>query len=80
MYSASKGGSLRIRTASKPCSAACGAASRVNQSSPSPVSVMSRTPAVTGCPVCQPRSRGSQAEMPWPRRCASRIIEKVVSL
>ena len=31
-------------------------------------------------PRCQIRSRGSQAEQPWPRRWASRIIAKVESL
>jgi hypothetical protein len=36
--------------------------------------------ACTTSPDFQVRCRGSQAAMRWPRRCASRIIEKVVSL
>ena len=35
---------------------------------------------VTREPLCQTRSRGSQARMPWPRDAASRIIATVVSL
>ena len=39
-----------------------------------------RTGACTRSPERQVRCRGSQAATRWPRRCASRIIEKVVSL
>ncbi len=80
MYSASKGGSLRISTASKSASALLSTMSTAYQSFGSPVSVTWRTVAVTLPPDTHCRSCGRQAAMRWPRRWASRIIEKVVSL
>ena len=73
-----------MMTAPKSLSA-CGRSSgfcclALNQWAVSPVSWMSRTKAVTGAPRCHMMSLGSQALMLWPRRWASRIMTKVVSL
>ena len=52
----------------------------VNQASLWPVSAMSRTWAETASPRCQRTPVISQAATWWPRRWASRIMAKVVSL
>lgn len=80
MYSASKGGSLRMSTASKSFSAFDSRMSLRYQALLSPVSVICCTLAVTSPPDTHCSSSGRQAAMRYPRRWASRIIEKVVSL
>ncbi len=79
-YSASKGGSLRISTASVRHRGRSVASISSYQACASPVSWMRRARAVTTPPRCHTNSCGSQAQISCPREAASRIIAKVLSL